>query len=334
MSCFRDDFEACIAHLRLPVRHRKAIRTTNLLERLFGEERRRMKVILNAWGERPVLKLMFAAMTRASQKWRPIGITGFERRQMTAVRKELDEEYEKANGPVQGLKTEHAPQEYSAHLGLDPRLQLLQHPQTGRHPVAAAGDPPTQMLADRLHQLVAAERRAHRHGLLNVGDLVPRQTAPEEGGRFEALDTRVHAVGSSGTDEVESGMPAAATSVNLFLSFSVKNMKHAANQQLVHVRNIDPKNRRITKCHWAAPGQSLEDAVVADPDVVADRQLGAVGDEDSGLLPPEAVQEHAARHEQARDQGDEAATCRQLAEAAPMLLPDPVDPEMLEVPER
>ncbi len=32
-------------------RHRKAIRTTNLLERLFGEERRRMKVIPNAWGK-------------------------------------------------------------------------------------------------------------------------------------------------------------------------------------------------------------------------------------------------------------------------------------------
>ena len=34
-SCFIDDFEACIAHLRLPVTHRRATRTTNLLERLF-----------------------------------------------------------------------------------------------------------------------------------------------------------------------------------------------------------------------------------------------------------------------------------------------------------
>jgi transposase-like protein len=30
-------------HLRLPIAHRRAIRTTNLLERLFGEERRRTK---------------------------------------------------------------------------------------------------------------------------------------------------------------------------------------------------------------------------------------------------------------------------------------------------
>ena len=38
-TCFLDDFEACIAHLRLPVTHRRATRTTNLLERLFLEER-------------------------------------------------------------------------------------------------------------------------------------------------------------------------------------------------------------------------------------------------------------------------------------------------------
>lgn len=39
VRCFEDDFEACIAHLRTPINHRRAIRTTNLLERLFLEER-------------------------------------------------------------------------------------------------------------------------------------------------------------------------------------------------------------------------------------------------------------------------------------------------------
>ena len=57
IACFMDDFEACIAHLRFPVTHRRAIRTTNLLERLFVEERRRLKIIPNAFGERAVLKL-------------------------------------------------------------------------------------------------------------------------------------------------------------------------------------------------------------------------------------------------------------------------------------
>jgi hypothetical protein len=30
-------------------------RTTNLIERLFGEERRRLKIVPNAFGEKPVL---------------------------------------------------------------------------------------------------------------------------------------------------------------------------------------------------------------------------------------------------------------------------------------
>ena len=32
VRCFDDDFEACIAHLRLPVTHRRSTRTTNLIE--------------------------------------------------------------------------------------------------------------------------------------------------------------------------------------------------------------------------------------------------------------------------------------------------------------
>ena len=93
-----DAFEAAIAHLRMPITHRRAIRTTNLLERLFVEERRRLKIIPNAFGEKPVLKLMFGAMIRAAERWRAIRITDFERRQMTAVRQELDQKYEARNG--------------------------------------------------------------------------------------------------------------------------------------------------------------------------------------------------------------------------------------------
>ena len=63
LACFEDDFEACIAHLRLPVTHRRFARTTNLLERLFVEERRRLKIIPNGFGEKPVLKLMFGALS-------------------------------------------------------------------------------------------------------------------------------------------------------------------------------------------------------------------------------------------------------------------------------
>jgi len=99
-TCFMDDFEACIAHLRLPVTHRRATRTTNLLERLFLEERRRLKIIPNAFGEKAVLKLMFAAMTRAAERWRAVKVTDFERRQMKSLREELDSEYEAQAGLV------------------------------------------------------------------------------------------------------------------------------------------------------------------------------------------------------------------------------------------
>ncbi len=103
-----DDFEACIAHLRTPITHRRATRTTNLLERLFVEERRRMKIIPNAWGEKAVLKLMFGAMIRASERWRAIKITDFERRQLTALREELDQEYKDRNGLAKHASTDQA----------------------------------------------------------------------------------------------------------------------------------------------------------------------------------------------------------------------------------
>jgi putative transposase len=92
-KCFLDDFEACISHLRLPIAHRRAIRTTNLLERLFGEERRRTKVIPHAFGERPVLKLMYSALIRASQTWQRIRITEFELKQIDELRSELDNDF-------------------------------------------------------------------------------------------------------------------------------------------------------------------------------------------------------------------------------------------------
>ena len=107
VACFEDDFEACIAHLRMPVTHRRAIRTTNLLERLFVEERRRLKAIPNAFGERPVLKLMFGAMTRAAERWRSIRFTEFERRQIDAVRKELANEYKSADNTPSAARQAH-----------------------------------------------------------------------------------------------------------------------------------------------------------------------------------------------------------------------------------
>ena len=98
-ACFEDDFEACIAHLRLPVGHRRVIRTTNLLERMFGEERRRTKVIPHAFGEKAVMKLMYAALMRARQGWRNVIVTTFEVKQIETLREQLRNEFEQRHAP-------------------------------------------------------------------------------------------------------------------------------------------------------------------------------------------------------------------------------------------
>jgi putative transposase len=100
VACLQDDFEACIAHLKFPPAHRRAIRTTNLLERLFGEERRRTKVIPHAFGERAVLKLMYAALIRAAERWRGLKMTEFEQRQLQAIRDELNRAHAEQTKPV------------------------------------------------------------------------------------------------------------------------------------------------------------------------------------------------------------------------------------------
>ena len=93
MACLDDDFEACITQLKFPLAHRRAIRTTNLLERLFGEERRRTKVIPHAFGERALLKLIYAALIRAAERWRGLRMTEFELRQLKAMRDELNRDF-------------------------------------------------------------------------------------------------------------------------------------------------------------------------------------------------------------------------------------------------
>jgi transposase-like protein len=114
VACLDDDFEACIAHLKFPLAHRRAIRTTNLLERLFGEARRRTKVIPHAFGERAVLKLMYAAMIRAAESWRGLRMTEFERRQLKAIKEELDQTHVERTAPAVGAKVTASPTRLSS----------------------------------------------------------------------------------------------------------------------------------------------------------------------------------------------------------------------------
>jgi transposase-like protein len=60
--CLADDLEALVVHLRYPLRHRHRWRSTNLLERSFGEVRRRTKVMGRFPGETSCLSLVWAVL--------------------------------------------------------------------------------------------------------------------------------------------------------------------------------------------------------------------------------------------------------------------------------
>ena len=97
-ACFVDDFDACVSHL--PIAHRRATLTTNRLEHLFVEERRRTKIIPHAFGERAVLKLMYAALIRASDTWRRVVISEFELKQLEQLREHFNRTHAQRNAPV------------------------------------------------------------------------------------------------------------------------------------------------------------------------------------------------------------------------------------------
>ena len=89
VRCFAEDLEASLAHLKLPVRHRINVRTTNLLERSFVEERRRSKVIPRFTDEKSAMKLVFATLIRASDRWSRVSVSDLERKQLGVLRQEL-----------------------------------------------------------------------------------------------------------------------------------------------------------------------------------------------------------------------------------------------------
>ncbi len=86
IKCFCDDLDACLTHLDFPKGHQRFIRTTNLLERAFEEEKRRTKVIPQHVNERGALSLIFAVLSRASARWQRVRMTGVELAQLRQIR--------------------------------------------------------------------------------------------------------------------------------------------------------------------------------------------------------------------------------------------------------
>ena len=86
MECLERDLEECVTHLRFPEAHHQRIRTTNRLERLNGESRRRTKVIPRFPTERSCLSLLYASLITASKHWRGIPMTVSHGKQLQQLR--------------------------------------------------------------------------------------------------------------------------------------------------------------------------------------------------------------------------------------------------------
>ena len=81
MKCLGQNLEEVLTALKFPLVHRARIRTTNLLERLFGEGRRRtiylcgarrQEIIPRFSSEASGLSLVFAVLVDASEGWRGV----------------------------------------------------------------------------------------------------------------------------------------------------------------------------------------------------------------------------------------------------------------------
>ena len=100
VSCFQDDLEACLAFLKCPIIHHRRIRTTNLLERAFLEQRRRTRAIPRFFDERSCLKLVFATLWQASERWQNVKMSEIECKQLDHLRRDLKLEERPLAKPV------------------------------------------------------------------------------------------------------------------------------------------------------------------------------------------------------------------------------------------
>jgi putative transposase len=89
VTCLTSTLDELTVHLRFPREHWQRIRHTNLLERTFGETRRRTKVIGRLPGERSCLTLVWAVLDRASKGWRGLTYTPAATRLLQDLRRDL-----------------------------------------------------------------------------------------------------------------------------------------------------------------------------------------------------------------------------------------------------
>lgn len=108
VKCLKNDLEASLNHLKLPLRHRKLVRTTNLIERSFVEERRRTKTMGSCFTEKGVLKIVFSVLIRASTRWQRVRFSLEEISALKKLRKELGIEEKDSKLDKKSLQVEYS----------------------------------------------------------------------------------------------------------------------------------------------------------------------------------------------------------------------------------
>jgi len=94
MKCLAQDLEECLTALKFPFAHRIQIRSTNQLERLFGEGKRRTKIIPRFTSETSGLSLMFAVLVDASEGWRGVRMKPYIEDRLTQMIANPDSHWE------------------------------------------------------------------------------------------------------------------------------------------------------------------------------------------------------------------------------------------------
>ena len=98
---------ASLNHLAVPKRHQQYVRTSNLVERAFVEERRRTKVIPHLWTEGSLVHLVFGVLIRVSDRLGKKCFSEFEQQQIHSLRTQLklDEQEVSVSDPLVHVPT-------------------------------------------------------------------------------------------------------------------------------------------------------------------------------------------------------------------------------------
>ena len=106
MECLAEGLEEVLCVLKFPATHRKSIRSTNLLERLLEESKRRTKVIPRFPTEKSCLSLIYAVLIDASSHWHGLRMTPKIIEELAVVRALCRKQKMPASEPAQSKNLE------------------------------------------------------------------------------------------------------------------------------------------------------------------------------------------------------------------------------------